>query len=97
MAIDNTFPGIEAAGVSRRALFGAGGVSLASLAMSDLTPAVHAPTSPRSHFAPRARSVIFLFQVGGPSQLDLFDPKPELNRRDGQELPESLLKQVTFA
>ncbi|GIT29390.1 MAG: hypothetical protein Ct9H300mP1_14360 [Planctomycetaceae bacterium] len=29
--------------------------------------------------------------------MDLFDPKPELNRREGQELPESLLKQVTFA
>ena len=97
MAIDNILPAAGSTDVSRRALFGAGGVSLASLAMSNLATAANGATSPRSHFAPRARSVIFLFQVGGPSQLDLFDPKPELNRRDGQELPESLLKQVTFA
>ncbi len=37
------------------------------------------------HFPARARSVIMLMQVGGPSQIDLFDPKPELRRRDGQE------------
>ena len=97
MAIDNILPAAGSTDVSRRAFFGAGGVSLASLAMSDLAAATNRPTLPRSHFVPRARSVIFLFQVGGPSQLDLFDPKPELNRRDGQELPESLLKQVTFA
>ena len=97
MAIDNIVPAAGPTDVSRRAFFGAGGVSLASLAMSDLAAATNRPTLPRSHFVPRARSVIFLFQVGGPSQLDLFDPKPELNRRDGQELPESLLKQVTFA
>ncbi len=36
------------------------------------------------HFAPRATSVIMLMQVGGPSQIDLFDPKPELQKRDGQ-------------
>ena len=36
------------------------------------------------HFPARARSVIMLMQVGGPSQIDLFDPKPELRRRDGQ-------------
>ena len=97
MAIDNILPTAGSTVVSRRAFFGAGGVSLASLAMSDLAAAANRPTLARTHFAPRARSVIFLFQVGGPSQLDLFDPKPELNRRDGQELPESLLKQVTFA
>jgi len=36
------------------------------------------------HFPARARSVILLMQVGGPSQIDLFDPKPELRKRDGQ-------------
>lgn len=40
-----------------------------------------------SHFPGRARSVIFMFMVGGPSQVDLFDPKPELTRRHGQALP----------
>ena len=36
------------------------------------------------HFAPRARSVIFLYMDGGPSQVDTFDPKPRLTREDGQ-------------
>src|SRR5712671_6077348 len=38
----------------------------------------------RAHFAPRADAVILLMQNGGPSQMDLFDPKPELTRRQGQ-------------
>jgi hypothetical protein len=40
------------------------------------------------HFPARARSVIVLFQNGGPSQMDLFDPKPELQKRDGQRYAE---------
>lgn len=43
------------------------------------------------HFVPKAKRVIYLFQSGAPSQLDLFDYKPELNRRNGQELPKSIL------
>ena len=38
-----------------------------------------------THFAPKAKSVIFLFQNGGASQMDLFDPKPELTKRNGQK------------
>jgi Protein of unknown function (DUF1501) len=41
------------------------------------------------HFAPRARNVIFLFMSGGPSHVDLFDPKPDLIRLAGQPIPES--------
>lgn len=41
------------------------------------------------HFAPKARRVIFLFMSGGPSHVDLFDPKPELARLAGQPIPES--------
>lgn len=44
----------------------------------------------KPHFAPRAKRVIYLFQSGGPSQMDLFDPKPLLNKMNGQELPESV-------
>jgi hypothetical protein len=44
----------------------------------------------RGHFPARARSVILLMQVGGPSQIDLFDPKPELRRRNGQIHAENL-------
>ncbi|MFM8984996.1 MAG: DUF1501 domain-containing protein [Planctomycetia bacterium] len=42
------------------------------------------------HFAARAKRVIYLFQSGGPSQLDLFDPKPVLAQRHGEELPASV-------
>ena len=49
------------------------------------------------HFAPRAKRIIFLYMLGGPSQLDLFDPKPELAKRDGEPIPESLLKGIKFA
>ena len=44
------------------------------------------------HFAPKAKRVIYLFQAGGPSQLDLFDPKPGLEKYRGQNLPESIRK-----
>jgi hypothetical protein len=55
-------------------------------------PSPFAPRAP--HFPPRAKSVIFLFLVGGPSQVDSFDYKPELQRLDGQKTPESLRKAV---
>jgi hypothetical protein len=42
------------------------------------------------HFAPRAKRVIYLFQAGGPSQIDLFDPKPHLEKYRGQNLPDSI-------
>ena len=46
------------------------------------------PLAPRNpHHAPRAKSVILLFQNGGPSQMDLFDPKPELTRQHGKPYP----------
>jgi len=44
------------------------------------------------HFAPRAKRVIYLFQAGGPSQLEMFDYKPELIRRHNQQLPQSVSK-----
>lgn len=54
------------------------------------------PLAPRlSHFPAKAKSVIFMFMVGGPSQIDLFDPKPELNRLNGQPLPPSFGKPVS--
>jgi hypothetical protein len=42
------------------------------------------------HFAPKAKRVIYLFQFGGPSQIDLFDPKPELKPLQGSDLPASI-------
>ncbi|MDX1963416.1 MAG: DUF1501 domain-containing protein [Pirellulales bacterium] len=49
------------------------------------------PYAPRPpHFNPRAKSVIFLFMVGGPSQIDTFDYKPTLQKLNGQPLPDSI-------
>ncbi|MFN0083770.1 MAG: DUF1501 domain-containing protein [Blastocatellia bacterium] len=48
------------------------------------------PLAPRApHFAPKAKAVIFLFMVGGPSQMETFDPKPDLDRLHGQQMPPS--------
>ncbi len=49
-------------------------------------------TAREPHFAPKAKNVIYLFMAGAPSQLDLYDPKPELKRRHGEPVPESLLE-----
>src|SRR5438093_857915 len=54
------------------------------------------PLSPRPpHFPARAKSVIWLFMEGGPSHLDLFEPKPALDRLAGQPMPESFGKVIT--
>ena len=56
------------------------------------------PLAPRKpHFQPKAKSVIFLFMEGGPSQVDLFDCKPALSKWDGQPLPESMREGLRFA
>src|SRR5437899_2843527 len=82
----------------RRFLLEAGG-GCGALALSWLLardgradpPAAANPLAARPpHHPARARAVIFLFMVGGPSHIDLFDPKPELRRRHGQPLPPSL-------
>ncbi|MSV30853.1 MAG: DUF1501 domain-containing protein [Bryobacterales bacterium] len=49
------------------------------------------------HFSPKAKSVIFLFMPGGPSQVDLLDPKPILNRFDGQEPPIKVISRKDVA
>ncbi|CAN1545900.1 Protein of unknown function DUF1501 [Spirosomataceae bacterium] len=54
-----------------------------------------APQSP--HFAPKAKSVIYLHMAGAPSQLELFDYKPELAKLDGQDCPQSFLEGKKFA
>ena len=46
----------------------------------------------KPHFAPKVKRIIYLFQSGGPSHLDLFDHKPTLARMNGQQLPESVRK-----
>ena len=77
----------------RRAGGGFGLLALTSLLERDGLIAANAPANPLAarapHFAPRARNVIFLFMSGGPSHVDLFDPKPDLIRLAGQPIPES--------
>ncbi len=74
-----------------RSGMGLGSMGLASLLASQSRSsgqAIDGPVLP--HFAPRAKRVIYLFQSGAPSQIELFDHKPALNRMFGQELPESV-------
>jgi Protein of unknown function (DUF1501) len=74
---------------------GFGALGLASLFADAgvITPAAKNTLAPKSpHFPPRARHVIFLFMNGGPSHVDTFDPKPALDKHQGEPLPESMLK-----
>jgi hypothetical protein len=66
----------------RRSANGFGLLAVSAL-MADRTYA-DAPALPRPHFPPRAKNVIFLFMDGGVSHVDSFDPKPQLDRRDGE-------------
>ena len=78
---------------------GLGSIALSLLLAEDGHPAEAAdPLRQREpHFEPTAKSVIFLFQAGGPSQLDLLDPKPSMRRWDGQPLPDSLAGDLELA
>jgi hypothetical protein len=94
---------------TRRHFFGRCGLGLGSIALSTLlgqgrpasalTPAPDAdPLAPRpGHFPARAKSVIYLFMAGGPSQLELFDYKPRLQEYNDQPIPESFIKGRRFA
>jgi len=95
---------------SRREFLGLSGLGFGSLAFAALSaqasaqasgdrPVAEGPASPFAprppHFPARAKAVIFLFMEGGPSHVDLFDPKPELTRRHGQPLPASFGTVIT--
>ena len=84
---------------TRRAFLSQTGIGLGSLALSQLLPAkTNAATEKITgqvanhiqHFAPKAKRIIYLFQSGGPSQIDLFDYKPLLNQKQAEELPDSV-------
>ena len=90
--------------ITRRWFFEQCGVGLGSIALGSLlgdllnptANAAAAPTSPlapkQPHFAPKAKRVIYLFQAGAPSHLDLFDYKPQLEKFGGTLPPAELLK-----
>src|SRR2546427_1604423 len=75
-----------------RTATGIGVAALANLLGPDLRGEVHGGLPGLPHFAPKAKRVIYLFQSGGPSQMDLFDYKPKLQAVRGIELPDSIRK-----
>ena len=85
---------------TRRAFLSKTGIGLGGLALSQLLPTsqTNATTekitgqvaSSIQHFVPKAKRIIYLFQSGGPSQIDLFDYKPLLNQKQAEELPDSV-------
>ena len=86
----------------RKTTNGLGAVALGSLLgphlMGQASPKLSIPAGDvnnggilgQLHHAPKAKRVIYLFQYGGPSQIELFDYKPELHRRWGEEIPDSV-------
>jgi hypothetical protein len=88
--------------ITRRHFFqqcplGIGALGLASL-LNDPALAAPAPAaSTRTHHAPRAKNVIYLFMAGGPSQLEMFDYKPKLVELTGQPIPQSYIEGKRFA
>ncbi|MBX3438475.1 MAG: DUF1501 domain-containing protein [Planctomycetaceae bacterium] len=94
--------------VTRRHFFsqcrvGVGSIALASLmaergAASSGALTARNPLEPRQpHFSAKAKNVIFLFMAGGPSQLELFEHKPQLNQLDGKPIPDSFVAGKRFA
>ena len=84
-------PAVTRRDVLVRAAHGFGSIALASLLPPSAGAAqrVNALAAKPPHFQPRAKSVIFLFMVGAPSSIDTFDPKPALDKYNGQLLPAS--------
>ncbi len=77
--------------LSRRRFLTRSAGGLGALALASLVNPARS-RAPGSHFPPQAKRIIYLFQSGGPPQMDLYDYKPHLNRVHGQEVPESVFK-----
>src|ERR1051325_8698350 len=82
----------SAARLNRRELLARAGAGFGILALADLLRQdgmlqAAEPERKAPHFPARAKSVIWLYMEGGPSAVDLFDPKPELTKYDGKQPP----------
>ncbi len=77
---------------SRRDLLVNSSYGFGAIALSQLLARDGVAAEVQPHFAPRAQNVIFLFMMGGPSHLDLFDPKPKMAPLHGQPMPASLVQ-----
>ena len=80
--------------LDRRSFLNGFGLGLGGIALNEMLAAESRGASAvdhgvlgGTHFAPKAKRIIYLFMHGGPSQLDLLDYKPELRKQHGQELP----------
>ncbi|HIF33867.1 MAG TPA: DUF1501 domain-containing protein [Planctomycetes bacterium] len=82
---------------SRRDFFSSCGIGFGGIALASLLNDESAAAARRPHFAPQARSVIYLHMIGAPSQLDLYDEKPELVKRHNQPCPPEVTKDRDFA
>ncbi len=92
---------------TRRHFFGQCGMGIGSMALASLLNPSHRqaatgtgpnPFAPRlGHFPAKAKNVIFMFQAGGPSHLELFDYKPKLQELSGQVIPKSYVENKRFA
>jgi hypothetical protein len=91
---------------TRRHFFRDFGIGLGSMALASLlnerpavaTPKLPNPLAPKAgHFPAKAKNVIYLFMAGGPSQLELFDHKPELAKFNGKPIPDSFIEGKRFA
>lgn len=82
----------DPAGVPRREILRQFGMGFGSIALASLLSESGAASDVAGGrpVMPKAKRVIYLFQSGGPSQMDLFDHKPMLNKMQGQELPEDV-------
>src|SRR5438046_7530110 len=79
--------------IARRWFLQQCGVGLGAMALGQLLAASENPLAPKKPpYAPKAKSVIFLFMAGAPSHLELFDYKPQLAKFDGTLPPADLLK-----
>jgi hypothetical protein len=84
--------------ITRRTFFKQVGYGIGGIALSNLLLEQALAQAPVGlHHAPKVKNVIFLFMAGAPSQIDLFDPKPMLNKHDRQPIPEDVVKGERFA
>ena len=85
--------------ITRRHFFSECGYGIGKLALAGLLTDVFGKStgSVGTHFAPRAKRVIHLFQAGAPSQLELFDSKPKLKQLEGSPLPPSVIGDQRYA
>ena len=95
----------RAALLSRRHFFGRSATGIGTAALASLLTRDGFAAAPQRvgglpalpHFAPKAKRVIYLFQNGAPTHVDLFDHKPELANRKGEQIPESVVKGARFS